>query len=130
VREMGVLMLDLDSKGCKLRGRALLSFGLVWNLPTLKNPEHMTIETCSLIDNKLGANSTIWNVDQHNVEVGTSYGFSRRDTMVVNIATLIGWVQIKVDHFLHHTIYFYRGSCINMSSTCHKIIIMPKFPLN
>jgi hypothetical protein len=26
----------------------------------------------SLIDNKLGANSTIWNVDQPNVEMGTS----------------------------------------------------------
>jgi hypothetical protein len=29
VREMGVLMLYLDLKGCKLCGRALLSFGLI-----------------------------------------------------------------------------------------------------
>jgi hypothetical protein len=29
MREMGVLMLDLDLKGCKLHGRALLNFGLI-----------------------------------------------------------------------------------------------------
>jgi hypothetical protein len=29
VREMGVLMLQIDLKGCKLCGRALLSFGLI-----------------------------------------------------------------------------------------------------
>jgi hypothetical protein len=29
VKEMGVLMFDLDLKGRKLRGRALLSFGLI-----------------------------------------------------------------------------------------------------
>jgi hypothetical protein len=29
VREMVVLMLDLDLKGCKLHGRALLNFGLI-----------------------------------------------------------------------------------------------------
>jgi hypothetical protein len=47
MRKMGASMLDLDLKGCKLRGRALLSFGLIWNLLTLRNPQHMTIETCS-----------------------------------------------------------------------------------
>jgi hypothetical protein len=40
------------------------------------------------------------------------------------------WVQAKVDHFLHHTISFCRMSCINMSLTCHKIIITLNFPLN
>jgi hypothetical protein len=29
MREMGTLMFDLDLKGCKLHGRALLSFGLI-----------------------------------------------------------------------------------------------------
>jgi hypothetical protein len=29
VIEMGVLMFDLDLKGCKLHGRALLNFGLI-----------------------------------------------------------------------------------------------------
>ncbi len=29
VREMGILMLDLDLKGCKLHGMALLNFGLI-----------------------------------------------------------------------------------------------------
>jgi hypothetical protein len=29
MRKMGASMLDLDLKGCKLRGRALLSFGLI-----------------------------------------------------------------------------------------------------
>jgi len=29
VKEMGTLMFDLDLKGCKFRGRALLSFGLI-----------------------------------------------------------------------------------------------------
>jgi hypothetical protein len=41
-----------------------------------------------------------------------------------------GWVQAKVDHFLHCTTSFCRMSCIDMSLTCHKIIIMPNFPLN
>jgi len=68
-------------------------------------------------------------VDQHNVEVGTSYGFSKL-TKVVDIAALKRWVQAKVDHFLCHIVGLYRVSCINMSLTCHKIIIMPKFPLN
>jgi hypothetical protein len=63
VREMGTLMLDLDLKDWKLFGRALLNFGLIWNLSTLRDFKHMTTETCSLIDNKLGVNSTIWNVD-------------------------------------------------------------------
>jgi hypothetical protein len=67
----------------------------------------------SLIDSKLGVNSTIWNVDQHNVEVGTSYGFSKH-TKVVDIIALTRWVQAKVDHFLHHTLGFYKVSCINM----------------
>jgi hypothetical protein len=39
------------------------------------------------------------------------------------------WVQVKVNHFLHHTASFCIMSCINMSLTCHKIIIMP-FPLD
>ncbi len=42
----------------------------------------------------------------------------------------VGWVQAKVDHFLHHIASFCRVSCISMSLTCHKIIIMPNFPLN
>jgi hypothetical protein len=29
VKEMGILMLDLDLKGSKLHGRALLSFGFI-----------------------------------------------------------------------------------------------------
>jgi len=29
MREMGALMFDLDLKGCKLHGRALLSFRLI-----------------------------------------------------------------------------------------------------
>ncbi len=129
VREMDALMLDLDLKGCKLHGGALLSFGLIWNFPASKDPEHMTIETYSLIDNKMGNNSTIWNVDQHNVEVQTSYGFSRH-TKVVDIIALTWWVQAKVDHLLCHIIGLYKVSCIYMSLRCHKIINMPNFPLN
>jgi hypothetical protein len=41
-----------------------------------------------------------------------------------------GWVQAKVDHFLCHTTSFCTVSWINMSLACHKIIIMPNFPLN
>ncbi len=81
--EMGALMLDLDLKGHKLCGRASPSFGLIW-LPALRDPETWPLRG-SLIDGQLGANSTIWDVDQHNVEVGTSYGFSRH-TKVVDIA--------------------------------------------
>jgi hypothetical protein len=29
MRDMGALMFDLDLKGCKFHGRALLSFGLI-----------------------------------------------------------------------------------------------------
>jgi len=29
MKEMGALMFDFDLKGCKLHGRALLSFGLI-----------------------------------------------------------------------------------------------------
>jgi hypothetical protein len=36
VIEMGVLMFDLDLKGCKLHGRALLNFGLIWNFVSIK----------------------------------------------------------------------------------------------
>jgi hypothetical protein len=81
--EMGALMLDLDLKGHKLCGRASPSFGLIW-LPASRDPETWPLRG-SLIDGQLGANSTIWDVDQHNVEVGTSYGFSRH-TKVVDIA--------------------------------------------
>jgi hypothetical protein len=58
VREMGILMLDLDLKGCKFHGRALLNFGLIWILPTSKDLETWPLKG-SLIDDKLGANSTI-----------------------------------------------------------------------
>jgi hypothetical protein len=75
MREMSALMFHLDLKGCKFHGRALLSFGLIWLLGS-RDLETWPLKG-NLIDGKLGANSTIWNVDQHNVEVGTSYGFSR-----------------------------------------------------
>jgi len=48
----------------------------------------------SLIDHKLEANSTIWNVDQHNVKMQTSYGFSRH-TKVVGITTLVQYSLIS-----------------------------------
>jgi hypothetical protein len=58
MKEMGVLMLDLDLKGCKLHGRALLNFGLIWILLAPKDLETWPLRG-SLIDEKLGANSTI-----------------------------------------------------------------------
>ncbi len=58
VKEMGILMLDLDLKGCKLHGRALLSFGFIWILLASKDPETWPLRG-SLIDDKLGVNSTI-----------------------------------------------------------------------
>ncbi len=58
VKEMGALMFDLDLKGCKFCGRALLSFGLIWNLPRSKNLE-IGLVRGSLINSKLEVNSTI-----------------------------------------------------------------------
>jgi len=55
VKEIGVLMFDLDLKGCKFHGKALLSFGLIWNLPTSKDLE-IGPSRGSLIDNKLEVN--------------------------------------------------------------------------
>jgi hypothetical protein len=55
--EMGALMFDLDLKGCKFHGRAFLNFGLIW-LPTSRDFETWPLRG-SLIDGKLGANSTI-----------------------------------------------------------------------
>jgi hypothetical protein len=52
------------------------------------------------------------------------------DLLCNGIAWNKRWVQAKVDHFLRHTASFCKVSCINMSLTCHKIIIMPNFPLN
>ncbi len=93
VREMGVLMLYLDLKGCKLCGRALLSFGLIWILSAPRDLKRWSLRG-TLIDDKLEVNSTLWNVDQHHVKMRTSYGFSRH-TKVVDITTLVQYSLVS-----------------------------------
>ncbi len=93
VRETGALILDPDLKGCKLRGRALLNFGLIW-LPASRDPETWPLRG-SLIDGKMGANWTVWDVDRHNVEVGASYGFSRHTKVVDRAASTILFGLLK-----------------------------------